>query len=204
MPTVFLLSPARTDGVRAQMLLKATASFDLAVRFRTQGIPLAEAFSFASGLYFRGKIAYARRFAREEDLIRVITTNCGLLEPDQIIRPADLRKFAEVGIDSTEERYIRPLRKHAQTLRTRIGPKGRVVLLGSIATGKYRELLLEVFGQQLLFPADFVGRGDMSRGALMLHAAKEGRPLSYQMVSGAVLKGRRAGGFRLVKLDSTG
>ena len=200
----FLLSPARTDGVRAQMLLRPTAGFDLAARLRTEGAALGEVFSFASGLYFRGKLAYARRFAGTHDLIRVITTNRGLLDPDLMIGVKDLKDFARVGIDATEERYIRPLRRHAETLKDRIGADGNAILLGSIATGKYRDLLLDVFGEQLVFPADFIGRGDMSRGALMLHAAREGRSLNYQMVKGAVLQGRRAGGFRAVQLKKAG
>jgi hypothetical protein len=53
------------------------------------------------------------------------------------------------------------------------------VLLGSIASGKYVELLTSVLGRRLLFPGDFVGRGDMSRGGLMLRCAREGRELRY-------------------------
>jgi hypothetical protein len=67
-----------------------------------------------------------------------------------------------------------------------------VVLLGSIATGKYVDVLLEIMGTRLLFPTDFVGRGDMSRGALMLRAARKGSELSYEPVAGAVRRGRRA------------
>jgi len=184
------------------MLLNPAATFALAARLRQSGITLAEAFSFASGLYFRGKITYARRFAGPDDLVRVITTNAGLSDPEQIISTRDLRNFSRVGIDSQEDRYIRPLRRDAELIRKRLGPQGTAILLGSIATGKYRDLLCEVFGRQLLFPADFVGRGDMSRGALMLHAAKAGSPLVYLPMEGAVLKGRRAGEFRAVKLNA--
>jgi hypothetical protein len=66
-----------------------------------------------------------------------------------------------------------------------------VVLLGSIATGKYTSALLEVFGRRLLFPAAFVGRGDMSRGGLLLRAARSGEELSYIPVAGATLHGPR-------------
>ena len=200
MPTAFLLSPARTGGIRAQMLLRPSAGFDLAVRLRSTGASLGEVFSFASGLYFRGKIAYARKFARQLDLIRVITTDRGLLDPEQVIQVEDLNAFAQVGIDPAEERYIRPLRRDAKLVKTQIGSGGKAVLLGSIATGKYLEVLLEVFGEQLVFPVDFVVRGDMSRGALMLRAAREGRTLGYRQIKGAVLQGRRAGGFRAVRL----
>jgi hypothetical protein len=53
-------------------------------------------------------------------------------------------------------------------------------------------VLLEVIGERLLFPTDFVGRGDMSRGALLLRAARDGRELAYEPVAGAVRRGRRA------------
>jgi hypothetical protein len=58
-----------------------------------------------------------------------------------------------------------------------------VVLLGSIATNKYAEILLESFGQQLKFPREFIGRGDMSRGGLMLRAVRSGQELEYVALS---------------------
>jgi hypothetical protein len=66
-----------------------------------------------------------------------------------------------------------------------------IVLLGSVATGKYVDVLLEVMGDRLLFPAAFVGRGDMSRGALLLRAAEAGDELAYEPVAGAVRHGPR-------------
>ena len=66
-----------------------------------------------------------------------------------------------------------------------------MVLLGSIATGKYADALLEVFGERLLFPSDFVGRGDMSRGGLMLRRVQDGQELPYIPVNGAVRRGKR-------------
>jgi len=53
------------------------------------------------------------------------------------------------------------------------------VLLGSIATPKYLEPLNEVLGPRLHVPQEFIGRGDMSRGALMLRCAAEGHELTY-------------------------
>ena len=50
------------------MVMSPTAGFDLAQRLRSpDGVPLADVFSFVSGLYFRGKVAYARRFAQPPD-----------------------------------------------------------------------------------------------------------------------------------------
>ncbi|MGC4085738.1 MAG: hypothetical protein QM736_27330 [Vicinamibacterales bacterium] len=65
---LFLLSPANCNGRRAQMVLSPRAAFDLAHRLRSQqGVPLGELFAFVSGLYFRGKLTYARRFAASPD-----------------------------------------------------------------------------------------------------------------------------------------
>ena len=67
----------------------------------------------------------------------------------------------------------------------------RIVLLGSIATGKYVDPLLTVFGERLLFPESFVGRGDMSRGGLLLRATREGTELEYASLAGSERHGRR-------------
>jgi hypothetical protein len=64
-------------------------------------------------------------------------------------------------------------------------------LLGSIATAKYVEPLLGIFEERLLFPSAFVGRGDMSRGGLMLRSARDGVELSYEPVGSAILHGKR-------------
>ena len=69
------------------------------------------------------------------------------------------------------------------------------MLLGSVATDKYVRPLVRVFGDHLLFPSDFVGRGDMSRGALMLRAARDGRELAYAPVEGSARRGPRAPGI---------
>ena len=72
-----------------------------------------------------------------------------------------------------------------------IGPDCDVVLLGSIASPKYVDVLPAIFGERLLFPIDFVGRGDMSRGGLLLRQAREGVELPYVPVPGAVRHGAR-------------
>lgn len=191
---VFLLSPAHAGGTRAGLLLNPRAPFPLARQFQSEGLTLGEVFAFASGLYFRGKITYAMRFARieEGDLIRVITSNAGLVNPTHRIGPQELAAFGVTDIDVTDPKYHKPLRRDARTLARQLNPNGTAVLLGSIATPKYRDLLLEAFGRRLLFPSEFVGRGDMSRGALLLRAVKAGRELSYESVVGAILTGKRA------------
>ena len=192
MRRIFLLSPAKVSGVRAGLLLNPRAAFVLARQFREQGLPLADIFTFASGLYFRGKITYARRFAQEGELIRVITTNAGLLDPATHFTPEGLRAFGEVDISEDDPRYHKPLRRDAESLARRLARDGRAILLGSIATAKYRDVLLEAFGNRLMFPSDFIGRGDMSRGGLMLRAARIGTELPYISVQGAIFKGKRA------------
>lgn len=194
-PRIFLLSPAHVGGLRAKLLLNPRAPFALAREFHATGLSLAAVFTFASGLYFRGKIAYATHFARpgQGDAIGVITSNAGLLDPNTRVGPAEVEAFGATDIEAGDPAYHRPLRRHARLLAKRIGPHGRAVLLGSIATPKYRDVLLEVFGDRLFFPSDFVGRGDMSRGALLLRAVRADRELSYVRVRGSVLTGRRAG-----------
>jgi hypothetical protein len=193
MTRVFLLSPAHAAGKRAELLLREQASFALATRLRGEtGIALGEAFSFMSGLYFRGKLAYARRFARPASGTAgalVITSNRGLLPADTPVGPGDLRALAVVEIRSNESRYRAPLL--ADLDRLRAIPDLDPVLLGSVATGKYVDILIEALGERLRFPAAFVGRGDMSRGALLLRAARTGEELEYIPVQGADRHGPR-------------
>jgi hypothetical protein len=190
---IFLLSPASCSGKRAEILLRDQAAFDLAVRLRTPpGVSLAEAFSFLSGLYFRGKIIYARHFAqRKSDAIRVITTSRGLLSPDELVIREDLREFAATPLGLDEPRYREPLERDAAALAADLKKDGQAILLGSVATDKYVGILSAAFGNRLLFPADFVGRGDMSRGGLMLRTVDENRELTCIPVEGAIRRGVR-------------
>ena len=190
---VFLLSPAYAGGKRAELLLRDGATFPLAARLRgAQGIALGEAFSFMSGLYFRGKLAYAGRFARPpEGLARalVITANRGLVPADTPVSPEDLRALGLVDISAGDPRYRAPLLADLDSLRSI--PDLDLVLLGSVATGKYVDVLLEALGDRLRFPPAFVGRGDMSRGALLLRSARSGEELEYIPVRGADRRGPR-------------
>ena len=51
--------------------------------------------------------------------------------------------------------------------------------------------LTRALGERLHFPVAFVGRGDMSRGGLLLRAVDAGRELDYGPVAGAVRHGTR-------------
>lgn len=194
MHRIFLLSPAHSGGDRARMILSDTAKFDLAVKLRGEGAPLAEVFSFLSSLYFRGKVAYSERFAAAPEGVAgsfVITPNRGLVPADTIVTVVDLREMAAVPVHAAESRYRMPLEREALRIGNAAGPDCMFVLLGSIATAKYVEPLLQVFGIRLLFPADFVGRGDMSRGGLLLRSARDGIELQYVPVMNAVRHGPR-------------
>lgn len=192
---IFLLSPARCDGRRAGYVLNPRASFDLAKRLRTpEGVPLGELFAFMSGLYFRGKLAYARAFARPPaglEGILVITSNQGLKPAADPVTLTVLRKLARGAIGEENRSYRRALLRDARGLAERAGEECEIVLLGSVASGKYIEVLRDVLGERLRFPAEFVGRGDMSRGGLMLRCADSGSELSYIPVDGAVRRGPR-------------
>lgn len=179
---IFLLSPANLSGIRAGYLFRANAQSDLASRLRHDGVPLGELFSFVSGLYFRGKLAYALAFAAPPGEVSgafVITASLGLLVPDTIVTLDLLHQLAGNGIDAGDHRYRAPLDRDCQRLAERIGQASDVVLLGSIATQKYVVPLLQVFQERLLFPAEFAGRGDMSRGGLMLRSVASGQELAY-------------------------
>ncbi|HEU5210710.1 MAG TPA: hypothetical protein VFU06_15050 [Longimicrobiales bacterium] len=194
MSRIFLLSPASCSGRRAQILLREEASFDLAVRLRQRGVSLADAFTFMSGLYFRGKAAYARAFAdppRGVDGALVITPARGLVPMETTVDVAELCTYADIPISLDEPRYREPLVASAEALARSIAGDTDVVLLGSIASDKYVGILLDHFGERLLFPADFVGRGDMSRGGLLLRCVDAGSELDYVPVRGATRRGSR-------------
>ena len=200
---IFLLSPAFLGGVRAQFLLNPDATFPLARQFHTEGLSIAALFAFTSGLYFRGKITYASWFGsqRGSDLVRIISSNAGLIEPNRIIGPEDLRAWGQTEIDPADPKYFKPLRRDALKAAMRMGPNGQAILLGSIATGKYRDVLLEIFGARLFFPTDFVGRGDMSRGALLLRAVRADQELSYSPIQGTLLSRAKSRESRSARVD---
>ena len=191
MRRLFLLSPASTAGKRAELLFSGSAGFDLAVRLRSSpGVPIGEVFSFLSSLYFRGKLTYARRFASPSSAIRVITSDRGLVPPDLHVTLDDLRTMARGDIDPRHQPYRVPFEREAERLARGLEPDGEIILLGSIATGKYSDLLT-AFGDRLKFPATFVGRGDMSRGGLLLRAVREETELDYVGLAGTALRGSR-------------
>lgn len=173
----------------------------LAVRLREGTLTLGEAFTFMSGLYFRGKLMYARTFGRPPAAVRtsalVITPTRGLVRPEELISEAAVTEFARVDVSAGDARYREPLERDAIDLRACLDRECRVVLLGSIATGKYVDLLADVFGARLHYPSAFVGRGDMSRGGLLLRSAAARTELEYATVAAGI----RPRGPRPPRLD---
>jgi hypothetical protein len=205
---IFLLSPANCGGTRAKQILSPRATFALAGALRSRdGAPLGDVFAFVSGLYFRGKLTYARRFARPPEQghpivgagVHIITPNAGLRSPDTSVSHEAVRAFGRGDIDADNARYRRPLEASARVLFAEIGPDCDVVLLGSVASPKYVDVLIGIFGERLRFPVAFVGRGDMSRGGLLLRHASDGVELEYAPIAGAVLHGKRPP--RLIPLE---
>jgi len=84
-----------------------------------------------------------------------------------------------------------PIERDAQLLAQKLPVESEVILLGSIASGKYVDVLLATFRDRLRFPSEFIGRGDMSRGGLMLRCAVDRQELSYVAVAGAIVSGKR-------------
>ena len=182
------------------MVLSDRAQFDLAMRLRSRrGVAIGELFAFVSGLYFKGKLAYSLEFARPPEPgasltgsgALVITPTAGLRAVETAVTIDAIHRFAQVDIAANDPRYRKPLVASARALNEEIGPDCEVVLLGSIASAKYVDVLTEVFGERLLFPIDFVGRGDMSRGGLLLRCVRSGKELPYAPVTGAVRHGPR-------------
>jgi hypothetical protein len=193
--TVFLLSPARCASERALRLTDGRSQTPLAQQLCSpEGAPLGDVFAFLSSLYFRGKLTYARAFARPPrgmPGVFVITPGEGLCVESECITAARMRAFAEVEVHHANQGFAAPLLRDAQALAATAGDEARFVLLGSIASAKYLTTLQQAVGERLLFPGDFVGRGDMSRGGLLLRSASDNRELEYLPVLGATLHGPR-------------
>jgi hypothetical protein len=187
MSRVFILSPANCNGLRARWVLRKSSRSDLAMRLRgPEGVSLGEVFTYLSALYFRGKLAYARTFADPPSScpgILIITPTAGLLEHDAVIHLSRLRGFGRVPIHLKNRTYRAALRRSARELINRIGPHCEIVLLGSVATGKYLDILAPIFGRRFHVPGEFVGLGDMARGGLLLRCVRENRQLSYVEVA---------------------
>ena len=190
---MFLLSPAYCGGRRASILLNPTSEAETTRELRAGRLTLGRAFAFMSGLYFRGKLSYAERFGE----VAVITPTRGLQPPGLQFTLAMLREFAVGDVSLGNDDYRGALERDVVALSRRIGKGAQVVLLGSVASGKYVDILLPILGDRLRYPVAFIGRGDMSRGGLLLRSAASGVELEY----GPLTAGVRPRGPRPPKLD---
>ncbi len=192
---VLLLSPAHCGGKRARMLMRPGATSAAAERLRAGAMTLGEAFALMSSLYFRGKLAYARAMAERHGAAAaalVVTPTRGLLAPNTMASAALLEEFAATDIAANEPRYRVPLERDLAALVPRLGADARVVLLGSIATDKYVDVIAPLLGERLHYPPAFIGRGDMSRGGLLLRSAAAGVELdSVPLTAVSARRGRR-------------
>ncbi len=182
MNRVFVLSPANCNGLRARWVLKKDSRSELAQRLRGDGAPLGEVFSFLSALYFRGKLAYAQAYADPPSNcpgIMIITPTAGLVPHDTVIRVSTLRGFSRGRIHLKSRSYCSLLQRTAKKLAIRLGSDCELVLLGSLATGKYLDILAPIYGNRLRVPEKFIGLGDMSRGGLLLRCVRENQQLDY-------------------------
>lgn len=159
------------------------ARFEAAELYRTaEGVPIALAFAFMSALYFRGKIGYAMHFGGLENT-HVIAPGFGLVSPAWCINEERMKILKRTPIDVRRRSYRKPLERDARSLAEKMAAEAEVVLLGSVASGKYVDILWPIFGDRLLFPAIFAGLGDMSRGGLLLRAVRANRELEYSPLS---------------------
>jgi len=188
--SIFLLSPAKLNGKRGKMLFNPDARFELASALRSpEGAALGDVYSFVSGLYFRGKATYAAQFASPKTPpgVWVITPGGGLCELGERVTLSRLEGWQRVLLSDDNPQFTAPLTRHVSELADAVSGDIRFVLLGSVASKKYVVPLLEVLGPRLFYPSAFEGLGDMSRGAMLLRHAQEGRELDY-----SALEARRA------------
>jgi hypothetical protein len=178
---IFLLSPANASGIKGQRLLNGTAPSEFAKRLTHSGVPLGEVYRFISSLYFRGKLDYAERFQNPPQGVPGvhIITGSGLILPETLVTLEKLRRISATPIDAKNSQYRRLLDCDLLRLRELAGADTDVILLGSVATSKYTTPLQEVFGNRLLFPRDFLGLGDMSRGSVLLRCCAQASELAY-------------------------
>ena len=150
---IFLLSPAFCGGERAKLLFNPSADFALAVRLRSGGVPIGELFAFLSGLYFRGKLAYARAFARAPrgaPGLLVITPTRGLVDPVR----SKPRRTGEVCRRGHWSPHPIGFGKPSPP-RPPPGPHSPPIpatLLGSNATAKSRGTITEAFRRRIPVP----------------------------------------------------
>ena len=136
------------------------ATFDLAVRLRDARGTARGSVQLSERSIFQGQARLLAAFGVHRILSRlfsgagvfVITPNAGLRTPDTPVTLGGISRFAGVDVSADNPSYRKPLDRSARSLAADIGPDCGVVLLGSIASAKYVDVLLSIFGDRLLFP----------------------------------------------------
>src|SRR5207253_9967168 len=132
---IFLLSPANIAGIRGGRLMCDSAESELSSRLRGPGAPLGEVFSFISALYFRGRLAYATRFAQAPpavDRAFVITACGGLITPETMVTRERLRDISTNSIDLMNQLDRRLFDRDSRSLSHLVRSDCQRVLLGSV------------------------------------------------------------------------
>ena len=183
---IFLLSPATAHGPKASTLVEDPPRTPAARRLQTPGgMTLGALFTHLSGLYFTGKLAYARQFANPPSTlavrgVHVVTFTHGLLDPDTAVDLDMLRRFRAAGATEFDTVSRVALEASARSLAEVLGEvRCDVVLLGSVHSTKYTEILEPIFGERLRVPRDLVRRGHLQRGGLLLECVEARRELDY-------------------------
>ncbi|MDQ6830305.1 MAG: hypothetical protein M3081_15720 [Gemmatimonadota bacterium] len=166
------------------MLLEEPPRTPVAKRLRGEGMPIGAVFRHLSGLYFNGKLAYARAFARppaHNEGVYILTLTDGLMTPDTLITAADLARFAkaEMGNDAGRAELTRAVLELGEAM----GDACDIVFLGSVATDKYTRMLEPALRERLLFPRELISRGQLARGALLLKCVLGELELDYEPLS---------------------
>ena len=201
---VFLLSPATAHGPKASTLVEDPPRTPAARRLHMPGgMTLGALFTHLSGLYFTGKLAYAREFANAPSGlgsrgIHVVTFTHGLLDPETMVDPDMLRLFRAAGTSEPGGMQREQLEASARELARALGDtECDVILLGSVHSTKYTEILEPIFGERLRVPRDLVRRGHLQRGGLLLECVQSRRELDYialdevrEMLASAGRRGR--------------
>ncbi|MEP6692288.1 MAG: hypothetical protein ABJD07_14095 [Gemmatimonadaceae bacterium] len=181
---IFILSPATAHGKKGRVLLEHPPRTPVAKELREHGMPIGSVFRYLSGLYFNGKLAYARAFAQPPASMRegvyILTTTDGLVPAETRISTADLERFAGAELGNPAGRAA--LDASARELARAMGNACDIVFLGSVAGDKYTGLLEPVFRDRLIFPRELLNRGQLARGALLLTCVIEERELDYAPV----------------------
>ena len=176
-PRVFLLSPAHLGGERARILMRPEASFDLAARVREKrrcarrrDLRVSERALLPRQAHLRGRVRGGAASPRSR-------------RPTSSPPTAGWPPCTSASITRARPRWAaststarRGLSQAARARRQEAGEADRRRRGGAARLGGvdevHRRARARCSSARLVCPVDFVGRGDMSRGSLMLQARR--------------------------------